>query len=118
MSEVKSWFLIGFALLVVLLGASWLVQGNEFFLYKYFAPKRAAVERQVFENTRSFEQGMIQELENMQMEYMKADSIGKATIKPIILHRVAGFNLNDTAVSYELRTFITNLRTQSTPESR
>jgi len=118
MSEVKSWFLIGITLLVVLLGASWLVQGNEFFLYKTFAPKRAAVQRQVFENTRSFTQGMIQELENMQLEYVKADSVGKATIKPIILHRAAGFNLNDSAVSYELRIFITNLRTQSTLESR
>lgn len=44
-----------FGLVVVgfvgLFGLTWLVQGNDFFLYKTFAPKYADVQREVFEQT-------------------------------------------------------------------
>jgi hypothetical protein len=94
-----------------LLGIAWIVQGNEFFLYKVFAPRQEAVRRQVFEQSRAFNQGMIQELENMQLEYVKQTDPGaKAAIGSIILHRASGYNLNDQAVPAELRSFVECLR--------
>ena len=33
--------------LVVLFGVEWLATGNEFFLYKFFAPKTESVRRQI-----------------------------------------------------------------------
>ena len=104
---------IGVLVLIGFLGLGWVLMGNSFFLYKFFAPRQAAVERQVFENTRSFTQGMIQELENMHFEYEKATNPEvKASLRSIILHRVAGFNLNDPAVSVQLRAFISQLKSE------
>lgn len=101
----------GIGLLVVMFGMTWLVEGNDFFLYKYFAPRQEQVRRQVFETTRSFNQGMIQELENMQFEYDKTtDPTAKDSLAQIILHRASGYNLNDPDVPQSLRTFISQLR--------
>jgi len=97
--------------LVLLTGLGWFVQGNDFFMYKYFAPKQAAVERQVFEQTPSYVKGMVQELENMQVKYVQTDDPdAKATIAGTILHRASGFNLDDPDVSADLRGFIERLR--------
>ena len=79
----------GVAFLVVLMAVGWLATGNNFFLYKYFAPKQEQVRREVFEQSKAYRQGMLQELQNMQFEYIKADQEGKASMKSIILHRSA-----------------------------
>ena len=101
--------------LVVSMALGWIIQGNDFFMYKFWAPKQEAVRRQVFENTRSFNQGMIQELQNMQFEYTKEkDQNAKAGLASIILHRASGYNLNDPDVPADLRSFITDLKHQQT----
>src|SRR3990167_3206169 len=74
---------------VVLLGLPWVFMGNDFFLYRYFAPKKEAVRRQVFEETKSYRQGMIQELQNMQFQYEQANPTQKSALRSIILHRSA-----------------------------
>ena len=103
--------------IVAVLALSWVFMGNDFFLYKFFAPKQAAVQRQVFEQTKSFNQGMVQELENMQVEYVQAkDQASKDAIASIILHRASGYNLGDSAVTPDLRSFIQGLRNKQTSE--
>ena len=101
---------VGIAILalVCILALTWIVQGNEFFLYKFWGPKTANVQREVFESTRSFKQGMIQELQNMQFDYAKADSAGKATLAPIIIHRAADFP--EDQMPQDLRDFLRDLR--------
>ena len=98
--------------LIVLFGVEWLATGNEFFLYKFFAPKTEAVRRQVFEQTKSYNQGMIQELQNMQFEYVKASDSQKQALASIILHRSADFD--ETRLPYDLRVFINQLRKERT----
>lgn len=98
---------------VGVLGLTWLIQGNEFFMYKYFGPRREAVRRQIFETSRAFNQGMVQELQNMQFDYVKlgAGQVNeKAALASIILHRSSGFNLDDPIVPTDLRDFINGLK--------
>ena len=98
-------------IVVFVLGMGWIATGNDFFLYKYFAPKQAAVQRQVFENTPSFNKGMIQELENKEFAYIKEkDPNAKAALGSIILHEASGYNLNDPDVPADLRAFIQQLK--------
>lgn len=92
-----------------LLALGWIVQGNNFFLYKYFGPKMEEVRRETFEQTKSFRQGTIQELENFQIEYLKAPEESKPALRKIILRRAAGFDLEKDDVSPELRDFIAEL---------
>jgi len=98
-------------ILLGLLGLSWIIQGNEFFLYKVFAPRTEAVRRQVFEQSRAFNQGMVQELENMRFQYhLQGDPGVRASLADVILHRAAGYDMDDPAVPSDLRSFVSNLK--------
>ena len=79
--------------LVAVLALGWLFTGNDFFLYKYFAPKYEGVRRQVFEQTKSYNQGMIQELDNMRFQYLQADTNHQDALASIILHRAADYDM-------------------------
>ena len=103
---------VGVTLLVVVLlsGLGWLVQGNNFFLYQVFAPKYEQVRRDTFEQSKAYNQGMIQELQNMQFEYVKATPDQQAALASIILHRAADFDIDQPEVPPDLRRFIQQLR--------
>lgn len=95
-------------LIIVLIGVTWIAEGNNFFLYRYFAPRQEAVRREVFEQSKAYNQGMIQELQNMQFEYVKADPEHKKALASIILHRAADYDENN--LPYDLKTFINSLK--------
>lgn len=103
---------IGVGILAILgfLALGWVIQGNNFFLYKAFAPKYEQVRRETFEQSKAFNQGMIQELQNMQFEYVRANDEQKTALADIILHRVADFDLNQPQVPTDLRTFVAELK--------
>jgi hypothetical protein len=78
--------------IILFVGLIWAIQGNDFFMYKFFFPKYEGVRRQVFEQTKSYNQGMIQELQNMQFQYEQADAEHKKALASIILHRAADYD--------------------------
>lgn len=98
--------------LVLFLGLAWLVQGNDFFLYKTFAPKYEQVRRETFEQSKAYNQGMVQELQNMQFEYVKADPGSKAALRKIILHRAADYP--EANMPRDLAAFIVQLKREET----
>ncbi len=93
---------------VLLTGAAWLIQGNDFFMYRVFAPKYEAVRRDTFEQSKAYQQGMVQELQNMQFQYEQASDSHKAALADLILHRAADFNESDMPGG--LRSFIAQLK--------
>lgn len=95
-------------LLVLTIGLGWLVQGNDFALYKFFAPKYEQVRRETFEQTKSYNQGMVQELQNMQFQYEQATPEHQAALRSIILHRAADFP--EEKLPAHLRSFVNQLR--------
>jgi len=108
--------IVGIAVVVLagLCAAGWIVQGNDFFLYKVFAPRQEQVRRETFEKSKAFNQGMIQELQNMQFQYVQSDADHKAALADIILHRAADFDLNQPQVPADLRSFIEQLKRERT----
>jgi len=97
--------------IAAIIGITWIAQGNDFLLYRFFAPKQEAVRRETFEQSKAYRQGATQELENMQFEYAKASPEQKAALASIILHRAADY---DTAMmTPELRAFVAGLRAQA-----
>jgi len=96
--------ILGFlAVIVFVLGMTWLFQGNDFFLYQYFAPKYADVQRKTFENTAPYNEGMMQDLRRMQEEYISADKDHKPAIGSLILHNYASYD--ETRMPPDLRAF-------------
>jgi hypothetical protein len=98
------------AVMIVILGITWLAEGNNFFLYKYFAPRKAEVQRQVFEETASYVRGNIQELEKQHLEYIKATPEQRRAMKPIILQEVNGINQDN--LSPDLKSWINSLKNE------
>jgi len=56
---------------VGIIALSWIIQGNDFFMYKFWAPKYENTKREVFEGTKSYSQGIKQELANAYISYNK-----------------------------------------------
>jgi hypothetical protein len=83
----------GFGVLLLILGLSWVFTGNDFFLYKYWAPKQENVRRQVFENTQSYVQGKIQNLEQQCFAYQSADGAQKKALAGEIRNEASTIDL-------------------------
>ena len=106
---------LGVIALFTLLGR--FVAGNDFFMFKYFAPKMEQVRRETFEQSKAYNQGMIQELQNMQFEYIQADSIHRAMLSSTILHRAADYDMEKLrTASLDLYDFIQKLKNERTKQ--
>lgn len=92
--KISHMIAIGLGGLVLILGLSWIVQGNDFFLTKVFAPKYEAVRRETFEQSKAYNQGTVQELQRMRFEYVKATPDQKVALASVILHQVADYDVN------------------------
>jgi hypothetical protein len=92
--------IIGILLIVITL--SWIAIGNDLFMYKFFAPKQEQVRREVFEQTKSFNDGMKQELQQMQIDYAKGNEDTKNSISSIVIHRYSTYKkeLNGDMLSF------------------
>lgn len=93
--------------------AIWFACGLEFSYRadKNYSPKIERVRRDTFEHSHAFNVGMVQELENMQREYLTAsDPKSKSALASIIRHRASGYDLSDPLVTPELRDFIKDLK--------
>ncbi len=97
--------------LVLMLLFTWLVQGNDWFMYKVFAPKYEQVRRETFEQSKAYNTGMIQELQNMQFKYeSEKDPKAKAALASIILHRSADYPMEKMPT--DLQSFIEKLKNE------
>jgi hypothetical protein len=101
------------SILVFLFGGiacAWIIQGNDFFMYKVFAPQYENVRRETFENTKSYNEGMAQELRRYQLEYIKANPEQKKAIRSIVLHQYAGYE--NERLPNDLYQFMNELKTE------
>ena len=80
-----------------------------FKMYDFFAPKYRAVDNHVFKESEQYNDGMLRDLENLQMEYMQANDTQKQALKSIVLHRFSVYD--ETRLPPNLRNFYNDLRT-------
>ena len=106
---MKQVFGVAALALVAILALSWVFQRNDWFMYKVFAPKYEQVRRETFQQTKSYNQGVIQELDRAYRDYNAAASDQeKDAIKSVVLHQVADYDI-EKLPSY-LREFVQKLR--------
>jgi hypothetical protein len=106
------WIPVVFIVLVILLGLGWFVQGNDFFMYKFFAPKQEQVRHDVFKNTQAYTDGMVQELQQYMLEYDKANPGHKAALKTVIIREST--KVDEKYLPSDVRDFINRLKTEET----
>ncbi len=114
MKDVLAFFGIIIGVTVLGTGAAWLIQGNDFFMYRMFAPQYEQVRRETFEQSKAYRQGSIQELQSMQFQWAQADDAHKVALADLILHRAADFDEN--VMPNDLRSFIEQLRRDRTSQ--
>lgn len=97
---------------VALMGLGWVIQGNDFFMAKVFAPKYEEVRRTTFEQSRAFNEGVAQELQGMWRDYRHTNDVGeKAAIRSLVVHRMAGYNI-DMIQNSDLRSFVSQMENE------
>ncbi len=85
-----------------------LIQGTDFFLYRTFAPRREAVRREVFEQSKAYRDGLMQELRAAQVDYARASTAQqRQAIGSVVLHDAAGF---DSDLPPDLDGFVREVR--------
>lgn len=85
----------------------WGVAYHNLIFAAFFGPKYEDVRRNTFEHSKSFRTGAIQELQNMQFEYIKADPAHKKALADVIRHRAV--EVPADVMPGELQSFISNL---------
>ena len=76
--------------------------------YKFFAPKYRQVDNQVFKESEQYNDGMVRDLENLQLEYVNADADHKQAVRAIVLHRFSVYP--EDKMPPNLRNFYNQLR--------
>ena len=102
--------LIFFGIFALFLTLVWLGKAHQIAWLSFWSPKEEQVRREVFEQTKSYKQGMIQDLRNMQFEYVQAKPEHKSALRSIILHRSADFPVSD--LPSDLQTFLSSLKVE------
>ena len=74
----------------------------------YFAPKDRAIDNKVFKESEQYNDGMVRDLEDLQMQYMQADAGHKDAIRAIVLHRFSVYP--EERMPANLRNFYNDLK--------
>lgn len=110
MKELGIGISVGFAALAGVLLLIAIGTHTDVALSRKYDPQREAIRRQTFEESRAFREGLAQELQAMQLDYLKGNADQKAAIASMVLHRVAG--VDPSVFPPSLQRFIDQLKTQ------
>jgi len=92
------------AALALIVGLSFL--GYE--MSNYFAPKYRALDNKVFKESEQYNDGMVRDLEDLQLQYINADAEHKDALRAIVLHRFSVYP--EDRMPANLRNFYNDLR--------
>jgi len=95
-----------FAMILAVFGLTY--AGYE--MYAFFTPKYVEVNNTVFKESQQYNDGMIRDLENLQMDYNSAGPEQKQALRAIILHRFSVYPLEKMPIN--LRNFYDQVRGQ------
>lgn len=79
----------GIAILVILFGIGWAIQGNDFFLYKTFAPKYEEVRRETFEESQAHIEGKINTLTRLRLEFQTGEVSHRCALRAVVIQEAA-----------------------------
>ena len=101
------YILSGLASFMLLVAIGWFLVANDTAMMSVFLPKQEQIRRNTFEQSKAYRQGMVQELQSMQFQYVQADQAHKTALASLIKHRAADFPKDD--MPPDLQQFIESL---------
>lgn len=106
MIKQASLWLLG---ILAVLALMWLLTGNSFFIYKWLAPRTVEVQRQTFEQSKAYNQGMVQDLSRLYEEFVHDTPVQRQALGAIIRERFADY-VPTQSLPTDLRNFLDSLR--------
>lgn len=96
--------------LIMLYGLGFVVTGGNLTIYKFWAPKMADAQRQVFENTQGYIQGKIDTLAQERLAYESADpgSAQQKALRTMIITEAS--TVDNTKLPLDMQSFIVGLK--------
>ena len=98
----------GISVLAVSTAIIWALAGNNLAMKKVFAPAHEQVRRDTFEQSKAYQEGMVQELRAMHFEYIQASPEHKSALASVIRHRVADFPVDQLPA--DLQSFVQEIQ--------
>ena len=98
----------GFSAVVIAFAA---VFGFGYYMYtvtSFFKPKYTALDNQVFKESQQYNDGMLRDLQNLQLEYINGDQGKKDSIRAVVLHRFSVYP--EDKLTPDLRNFYNSLK--------
>lgn len=107
MAKKEKWLVV--LIVVGVFVGIFLIGLYELGLFKFFAPRRENIRREVFEQTQSYVHGKIQDLAKYYDEYEEAAEDEREALRQVIIMRFAEFD--ETQIrSAKLRNFLITMR--------
>lgn len=78
--------------------------------YRWYGSRQEAARREVYEQSKAYNEGIAQELQQMMFEYAKAPAAERAALASAILHTVADYDLD--RLPADEQDFVRSLRAQ------
>jgi len=108
--KIIGYIAVGLVVFIILLSTAFGLEWAGIKWYGFFGPKREAVRREVFKQTRSYNEGKEQELIKLRLEYLKAQNEeAKRVIASTIRHSFADYD-ESLLDSDELRAFLKQIK--------
>jgi len=87
---------IGFIILALLLvtGLTWFGNSLGLWQFSFFAPRIEAVRYNTFQQSQSYNEGMIRDLEDIQLQWNAATPEQKSVLRAVALHRFEVYPLD------------------------
>lgn len=98
-----------FGLVALLLITGGIIDYTGIIWDSHIGVKRANVQRQIFEQSKSYTQGQIQQLQSYHHEWTTSDDAGKKLVESTVRHQFADFDI-DLITDGELRSFLNTIR--------
>lgn len=95
--------------LIAIYALGFAATGGDLIIYRFWAPKQANAQREVFVNTNSYIQGKTDYLSRLRLEYTTSkDPDQKAALKTLILSEAV--NVDNSKLPMDLQGFIQSLK--------
>lgn len=113
-NEVSGWKIVSvviggtFLVAVLGIGLGWFSRASNLAQETVFAPREEAVRREVFEKSRAYNAGTIQNMRSAQMDYIGAPADRRLGLGSVILQQYADYP--EEAMPRDLRDFVVCLR--------
>jgi len=99
---------IGISIIALLIGSAFALGLLDLGWMKFFGVRKENIRREIFEQTKSYNQAKLQELAKYKAEYDRGTEGDKTALKSVMRHKFADYDVSK--LPYQLKVFVEEMR--------